>query len=261
MLKNKIEITKSKNLDGLEIKNATFQNVFFPKHFHLDWSLVYLKLGSERIGFNDLSFTIFQNCFVLIPPYSIHSNGNESSWSYTAVYINIDVVKYICEKIKTDYYAILSQPFILSYNKNFDSLTNENVLDVLSELLLQTHTKDKRTTDKKYISEIVNYLNINSNVKTTLDTLESKFKINKYKIWRLFNAEIGISPIEYQNSIRIERSKSLFYTENSISKIALEVGYFDQSHFTHNFKKFVGVTPKQYKDNCKIIQDLNIEKK
>lgn len=259
MIKNKIEITKSKNLDGLEIKNASFHNVFFPQHFHLDWSLVYLRLGSESIGFNDLNFSISQNSFVLIPPYSIHSNGNENSWSYTAIYINIDVVKYICEKLKIDYYFIQSQPYILSYSTSFDALTNTNVLDVLSELLLQNHAKENVTDNKKYIPEIANYLIANSDVKITLDILESKFKINKFKIWRLFNAEIGISPIEYQNSIRIEKSKSLFYTNNSISNIALEVGFFDQSHFTHNFKKYVGVTPKQYKDNCKILQDLNVE--
>ena len=259
MIKNKIEITKSKNLDGLEIKNATFNNVFFPKHFHLDWSLVYLRLGSESINFNELNFNISRNSFILIPPYSIHSNGNENSWSYTAVYINNDVIKYICNKIEVDFYFIQSQAYILNYSNNFDELTNANVLEVLSELLLQTHTRKNRISDKKHISEIANYLDTNSDLKITLDKLESKFKINKFKICRLFNSEIGVSPNEYQNSIRIEKSKSLFYTKNSISNIALEVGFFDQSHFTHNFKKYVGVTPKQYKNNCKILQDLNFE--
>ncbi len=260
MKSNKIEITKSKNLDGLEIKNATFQNAFFPKHFHLDWSLVYLRQGTESIGFNNLNFNLSQNSFILIPPYSVHSNGNENSWSYTAVYINDDVVNYLCKKIKISYSHVQSQPYIVSYSTAFTELTNANVLEVLADLLIKTQLKENFSPVKKYVPEITNYLKVNSDLKITLDDLESEFKINKFKIWRLFNNEIGISPIEYQNSIRIEKSKALLNSTISISNVALEVGFFDQSHFTLNFKKYVGVTPKQYKNNCKIIQDSNFEK-
>ena len=255
-MKNSINITKSKNLDGFEIKNATFQNMYFPNHFHLEWSLVFLKEGTEDIYFNGLNFKISKNSFLLIAPYTIHSNGNEHNWSYTAVYINTDVIKYVCKKLKLNYEAIQSQPYHISYNTSFDALTDANVLEVIAELLTQTDTKNHVIADKKYIMEIADFIVAHSETKITLDILESKFKINKFKIWRLFNAEIGISPMEYQNSIRIEKSKSLFYQTNNITDIALEVGFFDQSHFTHNFKRYIGVTPKQYKNNCKILQDF-----
>lgn len=256
MTKNQIKITKTKNFDGFEIKNAIFENLHFPKHFHLDWSLVFIKQGSENIQFNGLNFTIYQNCFLLIPPYSIHSNGNIENWSYTAGYINNDVIKFVCKKFCLNYDLIITQPYFINYHSFFNELNEKNMLDVLSELLLNNQSEEYKTTSKKYLSEIVNYITNNSNEKITLDFLEKKFKINKFKLCRLFNSEIGISPIEYQNSIRIEKSKSLFYQTNTISEIALEVGYFDHSHFTHNFKKYIGITPKQYKNNCKILQVL-----
>jgi len=96
MAKNSIHIAKSQNLDGLEIKNATFYNLNFPKHFHLEWSLVFIRQGNEKVRFNNVGFNISQNSFLLIPPYSIHSNGNEHSWSYTAIYINSDVINSSC---------------------------------------------------------------------------------------------------------------------------------------------------------------------
>jgi hypothetical protein len=47
---NKVEIVKINELDGLEFKSATFVYKTFPTHFYLDWSLVFIKSGSEQIG-------------------------------------------------------------------------------------------------------------------------------------------------------------------------------------------------------------------
>jgi AraC-like DNA-binding protein len=46
--------------------------------------------------------------------------------------------------------------------------------------------------------------------------------------------------------IRINRAKALLLKGKAIAEIALETGYIDQSHFTHRFKRFVGVTPRQF---------------
>ncbi len=35
----KVHIYRFPDFDGLEIKNATFYNKRFPKHFHTEWSL------------------------------------------------------------------------------------------------------------------------------------------------------------------------------------------------------------------------------
>jgi AraC-like DNA-binding protein len=50
--------------------------------------------------------------------------------------------------------------------------------------------------------------------------------------------------------VRIEKSKKLL-TENSISisAIALQCGFKDQSYFTKVFKKETGTSPKKYRNN------------
>jgi AraC-like DNA-binding protein len=37
---------------------------------------------------------------------------------------------------------------------------------------------------------------------------------------------------------------------------ALDSGFYDQSHFTNYFKYFVGITPKEYQQQCNIFQDF-----
>ena len=111
----------------------------------------------------------------------------------------------------------------------------------------------------KYTNEpfddILNYLSLNYNQSITLEILEKKFKMNKFRLQKNFKKNIGLTPLEYLISIRIENSKKLFYGDIPLVEIALESGFYDQSHFTHSFKKYVGVTPGNYKKNSKILQD------
>ncbi|MFY7786479.1 MAG: helix-turn-helix transcriptional regulator, partial [Thermoflexibacteraceae bacterium] len=57
------------------------------------------------------------------------------------------------------------------------------------------------------------------------------------------------SPTDYQIVHRINKAKKLIRSEENITQVALECGFFDHSHFTHYFNKFLGITPSQYKKN------------
>jgi AraC-like DNA-binding protein len=49
--------------------------------------------------------------------------------------------------------------------------------------------------------------------------------------------------------IRLNNAKKLLASGNTLIDTALECGFFDQSHFTNCFKKYFGVSPKQYAEN------------
>lgn len=70
--------------------------------------------------------------------------------------------------------------------------------------------------------------------------------LSKYYLLRSFTKQKGISPYSYLETIRIDKAKKLL--EQGILPIdaALQTGFTDQSHFSNFFKKFIGLTPKQY---------------
>jgi AraC family transcriptional regulator len=60
---------------------------------------------------------------------------------------------------------------------------------------------------------------------------------------------MGISPHQYVIKCRIERAKFLLsYSQFPIIEIALKVGCSSQSNFTTIFRKYVGITPKAYRE-------------
>ena len=59
---------------------------------------------------------------------------------------------------------------------------------------------------------------------------------------------MGISPINYLISKRIEESKNLLCTTNySIRDISTIVGFSNSSYFSQMFKKSTGLSPREYK--------------
>lgn len=65
---------------------------------------------------------------------------------------------------------------------------------------------------------------------------------------RRFKAATGYAPVEYVQSVRIERAKQLLeQRSDSIEKIAAATGYEDPAFFRRLFKRRAGVTPGDYR--------------
>jgi AraC-like DNA-binding protein len=67
-----------------------------------------------------------------------------------------------------------------------------------------------------------------------------------YHFNRLFTHHVGMPPHAFHNQIRVERSKALILEGVSIAQVAMQTGFFDQSHFARYFRRIVGVTPSTY---------------
>lgn len=65
---------------------------------------------------------------------------------------------------------------------------------------------------------------------------------------RAFTQETGLTPYRYLESLRIDEAKRLLKQGIVPAEVALQTGFSDQSHFTHYFRRFLGLSPGQYRD-------------
>ena len=67
---------------------------------------------------------------------------------------------------------------------------------------------------------------------------------------KCFRNETGLSPKQLAKIVRFQTAVSALnqnqHTGRSLTEIAADLGYFDQSHFVHDFKTYTGLTPKKY---------------
>jgi AraC-like DNA-binding protein len=88
-----------------------------------------------------------------------------------------------------------------------------------------------------------------------LTQLASFAKLSRFHLLRLFRTQMGVPPHEYQTQVRITHARKLLRKGYSILETAFETGFFDQSHFSRNFKRITGRTPGQYLSESNIVQD------
>ena len=94
---------------------------------------------------------------------------------------------------------------------------------------------------KEYLDE--HYMN-----DVTLESLSSSIFVSKFHLSREFKKEVGISPIKYVISKRVnEASRLLLETNLPIKDIAIQVGYPNSAYFSQTFKRVTGKTPSEFR--------------
>ena len=90
------------------------------------------------------------------------------------------------------------------------------------------------------------YLADNVAEKVSLEELSGVAGVSRYHLLRLFKNGTGLPPHAFQTQLRVERAKVLLRKGWAPVQVAMETGFADQSHFTHKFRQFTGITPRQY---------------
>jgi len=82
----------------------------------------------------------------------------------------------------------------------------------------------------------------------TLDFLAAIVGTSVSSFRRQFARTFGISPGRYLTAIRLNAARKLLETTDKlVSEIAVETGFWDQSHLTKLFKRERGITPGEYR--------------
>jgi AraC-like DNA-binding protein len=76
----------------------------------------------------------------------------------------------------------------------------------------------------------------------SLSELAALVQLSPFYFARAFQEEIGLPPHAYLETVRITRARDLLLRGVPIADASAAVGYGDQSHFTHRFKRQLGMT-------------------
>lgn len=126
--------------------------------------------------------------------------------------------------------------------------TPEKELIGLLGLMHPIETPEDQKTHFGQLQSAMNYIEENYTYEIKAETLAKTAQMSVPHFNRIFRQVLRISPMEYVLSLRIEESQRLLSTtEYSVGKIAAQIGFFDQSHFTKRFRKVTGLTPLEYR--------------
>lgn len=140
------------------------------------------------------------------------------------------------------------------YIRRLDGFTKEEEIESLHMELVEAYAKRMRSIRKKtmYSKAIIlclEYIYANLHTKITLEVLAEQAKLSPTYLSKLFHKEVGVSVSQYITQKRIEAAeKMLRYTEFSSAEIANCLCFCSESHFIATFKRYVKVTPREYRE-------------
>lgn len=229
------------------------------------YALLYTKSGQGTLAHTaegDIALTsrqlIWINC---AHGFSVHAVS--SHWDHFLCYFNGKESAYFhtCfQNARADRQGFFLSPTsrfanILQSLEDRGEITFANPLEQLflsTSLLTEALTYLQEDTQSRscpsYLLEIQRVLDEEYQYPCSLDLLEQRFRVNKFRISRDFTHFFHQSPIAYLTSRRIQAAKDLLVsTTLQIQEISQNVGYSSPTLFIRSFKKAENITPQEYR--------------
>lgn len=152
------------------------------------------------------------------------------------------------KKIKPQIKDIQSHPLVLRLLIDF---LKHQKIDFFEELLIQFITSREKAISplrKPWLGKLVRILDNEIEKTHSLPTLSERVFVHPNYMLRIFKQHFGMTIGQYQMECKIKSAtKKLFTEKNSITQIAAECGFFDESHFIRTFKACHSITPHQFR--------------
>ncbi len=105
----------------------------------------------------------------------------------------------------------------------------------------------EKNENYKKIEEVIKYIDENFKDQPSIDTIAKYIGMSKYHLIRVFKEYVGVTPIQFLQSVTLNYAKEHLKESKSILDSALDIGLSSSSRLHDLFVNIIGVTPKEYK--------------
>jgi AraC-like DNA-binding protein len=246
----KIEFERTP-IKGIEIKRGSCPS--YKEHLHEELSIGLIEKGSTVVELHGEFHPFSEGDAILIPPYVSHicRPDDIEHWQFVMMYVDPsyydgEIQGFVPRKLsgaeRKQFIRLLE--FFRKTSADFDL---ENALVELLISCSPAEGESKTNRQEHILKSIQDYIKTDFRENITLASLESMFHINRFSIIRGFRLLYNTTPSSFQLQRRAAFGKKLLAGGMSILDACSEAGFYDQAHFTREFKKAFGITPFEYR--------------
>lgn len=104
----------------------------------------------------------------------------------------------------------------------------------------------------KLIQTCLDYIDFHYGTEVSLSFLAGMCSVSESYLSTLFKKETGSTVTDYINHTRIRQALILLNaTKLSIGEVSSRCGFLDANYFSRTFKKFLGLSPREYRDRIR----------
>ncbi len=226
---------------------------YYEYHKHPCCELVYYISGKGTSNIDGVDFSFEENTFSIMPINCVHNRSYIEDTEFLAIgfLFNLPIIikggvfQDIDGKILS-YMQEIKQEFA-NKRSHFELRLNTLVVEIIIQIDRMINDSRKQD-DSNCFTYIKNYIDVHYNEKINFYKLAelSYYSFDHFR--HKFKEFTGYSPNHYLMVRRIESAKEkLIRTDKNIIDIAMECGFSTSSQFCYLFKKYVSITPLEYR--------------
>lgn len=116
------------------------------------------------------------------------------------------------------------------------------------EILAAAHRLSERKTAPRWLIRARDLLHARFSERLSLDEIAKAVGVHSTHLSRVFRSQYGCTIGEYVRRLRVEHTSRLLSTSDTpLHEIAAAAGFSDQSHFARTFKRYMQMSPNEYR--------------
>lgn len=210
--------------------------------------------------------------FLIEPEYiNTYTADREDPWEYTWIEFGGLRAKEIIESSglsssspvylpKTPAFGenLKKEMLYLCEHSNDSSMKQIGHLYLIMDALLEGSSYKRQIQGGKlaqfYTHEAISFIEQNYSLPITVENMADRCNLDRSYFGKIFKETMGQSPQEFLINYRMAKAASLLKTTDlPIGSISPLVGYSNQLHFSRSFKKVYKISPREYRQNTKLI--------
>ncbi len=260
---------KHPDLPFAECRYSKDSDRHYVAHMHRTFSIGAIGRGEVVYRIGDETATLRPGSLVLINPETLHSCNPTGSGDRTYYVLYLDApwcARLTGERPEGGSFRPVARSHLKDevvyrrYLQAMETLMGEGdiaekervLVDIVTAILSRVREGEEaeaRAAVSARIERLKRRLNAEASIDVSMTELAGEFKANPFTLLRQFKAATGMTPHRYLLNCRIERARALLRRGEDLSSVAVDCGFFDQSHFHRYFKAMTAVTPKEYRVN------------
>ncbi len=227
-----IEFVLSENIDK-----------HFDSHNHVGHYVISVVMqGVVKVSLENRESECHKGDMFIIPPYIMHSVHQEKDTRLLSMCIGTSFV----EKTALDTAEGIVQDLLKDAMEQgvFGREQREKLFPSVKKVY-GLRDKDRKEMDAG-IKMLADKITGHPELDLSIEVLAANIFVSKYYLIRKFKSSIGMTPHQFCIQNRIRKSQGMLDEEKTISRIAAEMGFYDQSHFDKAFQRIVGISPSEY---------------
>ncbi|MFC6200655.1 helix-turn-helix transcriptional regulator [Lactiplantibacillus nangangensis] len=137
------------------------------------------------------------------------------------------------------------------YERQLTAIDNAPTIARLEEAvvaIVQRYEPKTQPSFSKNVRQVIDIVAQEYAQDLSLTQVADRLHLNPVYLGQLFKKEVHTSFSKYLNQHRIDQAKEMLtHTDESISNIALDIGYTNSGYFYKNFRLICDISPKEYR--------------